>query len=557
MSKIGRNQICPCGSGKKYKRCCGAFNAESTSSNRMPPDLEKFVQQTLRKHEAERAQREKQQGLGRGIVSLDFKGNRMVAVGNAIHSSREWGTFQDFLRYFLIRTFGRTWFEEEIKKSEENRHPIVQWHEKTKAHMARFGKKVGNVYTVPASGAHRAFLHLAYNIYLIAHHAEPKQLEKLLSAFVGKLKSSRMDDFLGKLFETYAAAAFLKAGFQLDYKELEKNAESTVEFVATFPKTGRKFSVEVKSRVRKPDEDEPAEEYKRLRVANKLNRALSKKADHDRVVMIEVNVQDQLSGDRIEGWLQSAVDQVRHAEKTPTPDGSAKPSAYVFVTNHSFHNNLDSQNAGIQFIAAGCNIPDFGTDVPFNRLADVLDSEERHKEVLALADSMREHYDIPATFDGENPVFAFNPEAQKHRLKIGAVYQLPDAEGNEMQGRLVEAIVMEQDKSFHGTFEVNGQLHHIRGPLSDLELEAWKLHPETFFGEVKKNTLQVGSWLELARFMFETYQHTSREVLIDWMKNAIDIEVLNAMTQRQLAIEYCQNIALQIEAEKELGKRPL
>jgi SEC-C motif len=24
--KIGRNEPCPCGSGKKYKRCCGAFH---------------------------------------------------------------------------------------------------------------------------------------------------------------------------------------------------------------------------------------------------------------------------------------------------------------------------------------------------------------------------------------------------------------------------------------------------------------------------------------------------------------------------------------------------
>lgn len=24
LGKIGRNQPCPCGSGKKYKRCCGA-----------------------------------------------------------------------------------------------------------------------------------------------------------------------------------------------------------------------------------------------------------------------------------------------------------------------------------------------------------------------------------------------------------------------------------------------------------------------------------------------------------------------------------------------------
>jgi uncharacterized protein len=24
VRKIGRNELCPCGSGKKYKRCCGA-----------------------------------------------------------------------------------------------------------------------------------------------------------------------------------------------------------------------------------------------------------------------------------------------------------------------------------------------------------------------------------------------------------------------------------------------------------------------------------------------------------------------------------------------------
>jgi hypothetical protein len=549
MSKIGRNQSCPCGSGKKYKRCHGYSNGIPNSSIDMPPDVEKFVQQMFAKHKAERVQREKQQGLGKPIVSWDHNGTRMVTVGNTVYHSKEWGTFQDFLRFFLVDTFGRDWFQSEIRKAENDRHPVLQWHEMMKANMAKHGKKSGAVYTVPASGAHRAFMHLAYNIYLIAHHAEPEQLQQLLGALIGKLKSSRLDDFIGKLFETYAAAAFLKAGFQLEYKELNKSAESTVEFVATYPTTGRKFSVEVKSRVRQPNEDELVEDYKRLRVANKLNRALAKNADHERVVMIEVNVADQPSGERIEGWLQSAVDQVRHAEKMPTPDGSAKPSAYVFMTNHSFHNNLNSFDAGVQFIGAGCNIPDFGTDVVFDSLAGALNSEERHKEILALADSMREHYNIPNTFDGENPVFAFNPEAQQYRLKIGQIYKVPDAEGKETDGRLVEAIVTENDKSFHGVFEVSGQFRHIRGPLTDMEFEAWKLHPETFFGEIRKGTKQVSNWLEMARFMFETYQHTKREVLIDWMKGAVDVEVLNRMTHRQLAIEYCQSIALQAEAK--------
>ena len=28
-NKVGRNDPCPCGSGKKYKKCCGANNSEA------------------------------------------------------------------------------------------------------------------------------------------------------------------------------------------------------------------------------------------------------------------------------------------------------------------------------------------------------------------------------------------------------------------------------------------------------------------------------------------------------------------------------------------------
>ena len=33
MVKIGRNQPCPCGSGKKYKRCCGSLAVEQPRQN--------------------------------------------------------------------------------------------------------------------------------------------------------------------------------------------------------------------------------------------------------------------------------------------------------------------------------------------------------------------------------------------------------------------------------------------------------------------------------------------------------------------------------------------
>jgi hypothetical protein len=148
------------------------------------------------------------------------------------------------------------------------------------------------------TGAQRAFITLAYNLYLIAHHAEPTRVAQLTSSFVERLKSERADDFIGKLFETYAAAAFLKAGFDLVYENESDGRSSHVEFVATYPKNGAKFSVEVKTRNRSSIEDGPIDEIRRLRVGDKLNKALSKRAEHTRVVMIEINVPD-VSGGRL------------------------------------------------------------------------------------------------------------------------------------------------------------------------------------------------------------------------------------------------------------------
>jgi hypothetical protein len=35
MAKVGRNDPCPCGSGRKYKKCCEAKQAQGGSQSRM------------------------------------------------------------------------------------------------------------------------------------------------------------------------------------------------------------------------------------------------------------------------------------------------------------------------------------------------------------------------------------------------------------------------------------------------------------------------------------------------------------------------------------------
>jgi hypothetical protein len=505
---------------------------------------ERAFHQARRKIEAERIQRENQQGLGNGIISAQLNSHRIVAVGNRVYFSKDWKTFQDFLRQFLIDTLGREWFQAESEKADSERHPIVGWYHQAIADSNRLGTKVGNLLVGPMTGAQRAFINLAYNLYLIAHHAEWGHLAQLISSFVDRLKSERADDFVGKLFETYAAAAFLKAGFKLAYENEADGRSSHVEFVATYPRTGAKFSVEVKTRNRSSTEDGPVDEIKRLRVGNKLNKALSKSAEHTRVVIIEINVPDLVTNPTtIDGWPKAALHQIRAIEKSRAPDGSEKPSAYVIVTNHSFHNNLDATNASTQVIATGCRIPDFGVDVPFSRLKDVLDSQARHQEMLALLDSMRTHYEIPSTFDGENPEFAFAPEGTPPRLRFGETYLIPDAGGKEIQARLYEAVVLEQEKTVMGIYETLDGVHMMaRTPMTELEMAAWKRHPDTFFGELRPLPQKWTNWLELALFFYNTYKSTSREKLLEWMIDANDIEYLKTLSQADLVILYCERL---------------
>ncbi|PTV99842.1 SEC-C motif-containing protein [Halanaerobium saccharolyticum] len=51
MSVLGRNDICPCGSGEKYKKCCldkkDKFNFENPKKSIFPEDVEKLDTQTI------------------------------------------------------------------------------------------------------------------------------------------------------------------------------------------------------------------------------------------------------------------------------------------------------------------------------------------------------------------------------------------------------------------------------------------------------------------------------------------------------------------------------
>ena len=124
MAKIGRNQACPCESGKKYKHCHGRYDSapweERTSHlaglGKKPAegDAAEFI-------------RQKQQGKGRPIIAGIVAGHQVVAVGKEVHWSNKWKTFADFLADYMKKKLGADWAGPELAKAPTERHLLMQW----------------------------------------------------------------------------------------------------------------------------------------------------------------------------------------------------------------------------------------------------------------------------------------------------------------------------------------------------------------------------------------------------------------------------------------------
>ncbi len=117
----------------------------------------------------------------------------------------------------------------------------------------------GKVVSIPYSGGTAVFMRLAYDLYSLDHNAELQ--ERLLT----RLRHPR--GFPGARYETYVAAVFILAGFNLVFENEQDGSTTYCEFTATDRSTGKKFSVEAKRR-----------EGKRLRLGRLFNDALSKQA---------------------------------------------------------------------------------------------------------------------------------------------------------------------------------------------------------------------------------------------------------------------------------------
>lgn len=531
VPKIGRNDPCHCGSGRKFKKCHGRPEyalPNLVTQSRLEKQVFEEGRRLFEEHKARELQRQKQQGLGHPIISAEHKGYRFVAVGNVLYWGK-WKTFYDFLGYYIRKTLGEDWGNAEIQKPLGDRHPVLQWYDRICYVQKQHAKHPGVVYSMPMTGAASAYNRLAYNLYLIAHNG--KDVE---SRLIARLKNR--DNFQGAFFETEVAAWVIKAGFELEYEDETDTSTSHCEFTAIYIKTGEKYSVEAKSRSPKPRGGAP----RRLPVGRQLRQALEKKANHKRLVFIDLNkpLHTKVELDRV----VDRAERILRLVETMQINGGPAPPAYVCLTNISDQYALDSAEIGTMVSFRGFKIRDF-VDGEFASIREAIRARERHWPIFELLKSIEEHRDIPATFGGELPSEVF-ASGQPPKIRIGGVYLVPGPDGNEVPARITTATVMDgkaicgfhdpaTDNAWLGTFEMTPE-----------ELADYHKYRDTYFGVHHPQGRRAETAVELFDFFCEAYQETPKEKLLELLAGASDIEWLRELGQKELVEMLCERYVL-------------
>jgi SEC-C motif len=521
--KIGRNQRCPCGSGKRFKHCHGSFKQEAQPANHQ------FVAQAQRRHQADEKIREAQQGFGRPLISAKVAGHQVVAVGKKVFWSKTWKTVPDFLSDYLKTILGPQWGNDEIEKPLANRHPIMQWYDAYCRYQAKVIKNPGEVTNSEVTGVVSCYLGLAYSLYLIAHNVE------LQARMVRRLLDPTQ--FQGAYYELIVANTLIRAGFMLTLEDETDGASKHCEFAAISKTTGKRYWVEAKMRavagVLGRTERDGGNDLNPLSRLNKhITEALRKPATDERLIFTDLNTDyDPKTGDK-PGWVKPATATLQRYERN-----HSDVKAYVIVTNTPFHRMLN-EPAPIIAMPYGLGMPDFNRP-GYYRFSQAYMNKRKHLDAFHICDAFEKYLAFPTTFDGTLPSEAFG-RAPK-RIKIGETYQFTDA--SNIIGTVTSATVNEANKMVHVAVTTkDGKCYILREVMTDDAFADYKAHRESYFGEILPVSRKVNNQYELFEFFIDAYRSLTRAQLMAHMAPYFKPGDLDKHTDEELLAIYCEGL---------------
>src|ERR1700686_2537258 len=238
----GRNERCPCGSGKKFKKCC--MNRTTPRIVNQPPPQEVVdhaamaIQQKLAAQQAWTAR----YGHVRPCIATDFHGHKCVAAGNKLYYSERWKFVADFLLDYIPNVFGKAWGDGELAKPEQEQHPLVQCRVEAIRYMNAQTPQADGTYVATTNGVLESYMAFAFNLFAIEDNS---RFDDLL---LERLKNK--EQFQGARHEVFVEATCLRAGFSIEHENERDRTHRHAEFTAKHKATGQLLSIEAKSKHR-------------------------------------------------------------------------------------------------------------------------------------------------------------------------------------------------------------------------------------------------------------------------------------------------------------------
>jgi len=349
--RIGRNDPCPCGSGKKYKKCCLLKQVPPSS-----PEMIKEVMEFFQKQEVEkRALQEK--GIFINYVNpctyTNPKTGQKVkawALGNRLfHTRPEHETFHDFIVDHLRKhVMGRDWWVEQLQAQQKHFlfRCFIKYDEWARKNAIEANKVDEHTWHATTDGWAKTLSSLAFDICSLEH---TQQLPEYL---LRRLKNR--DEYQGAHYEIAVAAIFSRLGCKIDFLDKEKITTPHCEFIATHNETGVSIAVEAKSRQR-PGVKHMAgktDEQRLLRgdVQKLFNKAL-KQNPEDKPFIIFIDINSPLTP-AIQMEQKPWFKDIEKMMGTYSRPSKEKPEEYagLFFTNFSPHYNTESESAPNEYL---------------------------------------------------------------------------------------------------------------------------------------------------------------------------------------------------------------
>jgi hypothetical protein len=541
-NKIGRNDSCPCGSGKKYKKCCINSNNPSfkqATMETLPPEIMK----QFRAHEAAERIRAEQQGYGRPIISWmdNNSGYRIVAVANQIFWSKNWLVFQDFLIHFMKHTLGLQWGQRE-SQNPDSTHPLFRWFRKFQDYQSKtIG--TGKIKSAQMVGFAASIMHLGYALYLIEHHDNlPKTLLK-------RLRDPAT--FRPAYYETLAGSLFAVAGFTIRCEEVKKSAKPTPEFSVTSKASGKVYNVEAKckdswtSKIHEASNEEFCTELAAY-VRNQIYKA-SKKKLTNAIFWIELSLPSLTNSEKWMEIVKIVKSTILDAEKNITIDGKPAGSAYVIVTNHTFLANENIQGGPIFASLEVFNTPDF---IP-NGIVDIeeaLEAYDRHRDIMWALECINIFARIPTTFDGTPHELMDNNGQPVQSIKLGDRYAFPDATKNERIG-IIEEMTSGNGKEAYAIIrdEENKTNNIVQIPLTEPEQLAFASHGEAIFGKPNApRNIPNGDLFAMYNRIIEMNKKFNKQQLLKQLENHPNYNQYKELSRDELSTRFCREMTKRI-----------